>query len=266
MENIQNVQNLQNFLSMMLLMSDDLIKSKVFQIPNTDKELIRNMENLFNTKTKSGYDVYGILIKTKNTNKLNKLIIYSHGTGNDIYNVHHLLKDFSDKYGVDIVCYDYPGYGLVSAEKMNEEGCYECHEAVVDYVINVMSIPKNEIILMGQSLGTGVTADYVSKHDWEKPVILVSGYKSIPRIIVDNEIVDTLKNQYQFNTMSKLDKVKCHIIMVHGDVDALIPVSHAHEMKKMRPDITLEIVQGAGHVDVIDKIDENKVRQIFDMF
>lgn len=252
---------------MMLLMSDDLIKSKVFQVPNTDKKLIQEMKNLFSVKTKSNFDVYGTLIKSDNEHKSIKTVIYSHGTGNDIYNVFHLLKAFSDKFGVDLICYDYPGYGLVSAEKMDEEGCYECHEAVINYAINDLKIDKENIILVGQSLGTGVVVDYISNNPWNNLVILLSPYKSIPRIILDDNFADNLADsikKYQFNSLNKINKATCPIKIFHGDKDELIPINHAKDLyeKITNKSHQLEIINNAGHTDVMFKIDDDTIKSL----
>lgn len=41
------------------------------------------------------------------------------------------------------------------------------------------------ILLVDQSLGICVVIDYISKNKWTKPVILISPYKSILKIITD---------------------------------------------------------------------------------
>lgn len=248
------------------LLSDEQLKKTIFRIPDTDKKLIENMDNLFNIKTDSNTDVSGIIIKSKNSIILNKCIIYSHGTGNDIYNIYEHIQSFSDEYGVNVICYDYPGFGLTTSNNnIDENGCYECHEAIVKYATNELNIDKNDLILIGQSLGTGVVVDYISKekNEWNNLVILLSPYKSIPRIVLDSNMIDNL-TKYQFNSFTKIDKAKCPIKIFHGKLDDFILPYHSKDLFEKISDKShnVEIVDDAGHTDLLFKIDKNIIRSL----
>ena len=49
----------------------------------------------------------------------------------------------------------------------------------IDYATDIQDIEPVNIILMAESLGTGVAIDYVANYDWYAPIILISPYKSI---------------------------------------------------------------------------------------
>ena len=63
-----------------------------------------------------------------------------------------------------VVAFDYQGYGLSEGEP-SESACYQDLACVVDYVNRALLTPNRNIYLVGQSLGTGVVIDYVSKRD-----------------------------------------------------------------------------------------------------
>ena len=64
------------------------------------------------------------------------------------------LRELSDVLHVNILAYDYTGYGL-NENKPSEEDCFADIEAAFDYAIDILGIPEKEIVLWGRSLGSG---------------------------------------------------------------------------------------------------------------
>jgi pimeloyl-ACP methyl ester carboxylesterase len=54
---------------------------------------------------------------------------------------------------------------------------------------------------------------------------------------------------------TKVKKVQAATLVVHGDLDRLIPVSAAHDLVRRRPDWTLEVLKGVGHVPMMETPD-----------
>ena len=50
-----------------------------------------------------------------------------------------------------------------------------------------------------------------------------------------------------FNAYDRLDRIKCPVMIVHGDQDVLLPVENAHIIKSRIPQAELYIIPGAGH-------------------
>lgn len=245
---------------------DRRMKQLVFQPPKTEYRDILKLNttrsNLFNTQIKE-IVVCGVHIKPI-IRKLNKCIIMSHGNGCDIYTCSPYLYNLSDKYGIDVICYDYPEYGLTTGTP-TEHTCTQCLESVVHYVQNKLNISSKNIILYGQSLGTGVTIDYLSKHhSWKQPVILVSPYKSIPKVVIDYSITDYTFNKYTFNSLSKIENIKCPIKIFHGMLDDLIHVDHSkHLYEKLRnKKYKLSLISNADHNNILNKIDDKEILEI----
>src|SRR5207237_1298732 len=107
---------------------------------------------------------------------------------------------------------------------IHENLCYRSHEIVVDYVKN-LDVNDDNIYLIGQSLGTGIVVDYAHKTKWKSDITLISPYLSIPRIMINNDIVDTMVAKYQFNSLKKIKKIEAGINIIHGDKDDLIHYS-----------------------------------------
>jgi pimeloyl-ACP methyl ester carboxylesterase len=185
-------------------------------------------------------------------NHPNKVIIFSHGNSSNIYTKAPYLKRLSDLLCINIICYDYPSYGDTNGLP-TEKNCVECLNIVIEDTLNYY---KN-IILVGQSLGTGIVIDYVSNHKWLSPILLISPYKSIPRVITDNSIADSFTSQHCYQSIDKISNAICPIKIVHGEKDTLIPMSHANDLyilvanKQFLP----TFIPDTGHNDILGKID-----------
>jgi pimeloyl-ACP methyl ester carboxylesterase len=209
---------------------DDAITYLLFQAPdNSDWDI----ENL---KRKSGYslkniDGISILEIQPTVKRSNKLIIFSHGNASDIYDMSIYLEKLSNSLGATVVCYDYPGYGL-SMGRASEEGCNNAITITVNHYLN--SFLQSNIILVGQSLGTGVVTSFITTNKWNTPVILISPYKSIPRVIYDIPTECSFKHN-TFGTVYKLHKITCPVKIFHGKADEVINCSHSEYIYKNLP-------------------------------
>jgi pimeloyl-ACP methyl ester carboxylesterase len=54
---------------------------------------------------------------------------------------------------------------------------------------------------------------------------------------------------------ARMKKVEAPTLVVHGELDRLIPVSVARDLVRRRPDWTLEIIEGVGHVPMMETPD-----------
>jgi pimeloyl-ACP methyl ester carboxylesterase len=54
---------------------------------------------------------------------------------------------------------------------------------------------------------------------------------------------------------ARLKKVEAPTLVVHGDLDRLIPLSAVRELVRRRPDWTLEVIEGVGHVPMMETPD-----------
>ena len=54
---------------------------------------------------------------------------------------------------------------------------------------------------------------------------------------------------------ARMKKVEAPTLVVHGELDRLIPVAAARELVRRRPDWTLEILEGVGHVPMMETPD-----------
>jgi hypothetical protein len=100
-------------------------------------------------------------------------ILYSHGNAEDLGMLSSYLADLSKILHVNILAYDYTGYGYSnrhlakhskSMEKLpSEQHCYADICAAYDYLIRLRGIPPRHIILFGRSIGSGPSCYLATK-------------------------------------------------------------------------------------------------------
>lgn len=224
--------------------SSSSINSLVFPIPEHNPE---NYDNSFSVY--EGISYY----ETKRDS--DKIIIFSHGNGSDIYQMRSYVDYLSSKLNIKVVCYDYPGYGF-SENEPGEEAC-----------VNALKIMyrkywRHQIILMGHSLGTGVTINCVIKHGMSPDsIILISPYKSIPRVVSDTQNFENLAlllGTPSFNIISNIEDIRCPIKIFHGTHDGVISLDHSkdiYEKIKHKKGNDFVIMDDTGHNDILFKID-----------
>lgn len=239
--------------------------NKVFHPPKVnqfDKNLYSNKHNYCITTSKNGNKITYFEFKP-NDNKKNKFIIWSHGDATTAFKKYEYFENLSKLINCTIIVYDYQGYGL-SDGTCNEQNCCQDIKSIVEHIKIKYNIGNNNIYLIGKSLGTGIVVDYISKNNWQNPVILISPYKSILGVKFPN-LANYLGFMNMFNSISKIKKIKCPIQIIHGTDDKLIDISHGKEIyeKLLNKEFQPIWMEGYGHNGV--PLDHNLLINIFDL-
>lgn len=115
-------------------------------------------------------------------------LLFSHGNAEDLNTSFMWMKRLSRDLKVNIISYDYPGYGE-SAGAPSEEKCYASISAVYGYLTQEGGISPHQICLYGRSLGSGPSCYLAEKTSKEgKPIaglILHSPFSSVYRVVLD---------------------------------------------------------------------------------
>ena len=193
----------------------------------------------------------------------NKCIVFSHGNAGCNYGYSSFLIQLSNALDATVVGYDYQGYSN-SEGTYSEGNCYADLEATVEWTKSRFGALPSQIFLMGQSLGTGITADYAANHVWLTPIILISPYKSIINVVCNDAITFTSSSLNAFETKKKLPLIECPIKIFHGLNDEVIDVSHSRSLfenmknKKYAP----TYIPNCGHNDILNKMDCELISEI----
>ena len=203
-------------------------------------------------------DVYRVPIVWNNPKRVKgKTIIFSHGNGCDIGSSDVVFKALED-ITVNILMYDYPGYGLCKG-LTSQESCYDVILDVYNHVRNT-GVDVNDIILMGQSIGTGPTVWLAKElqNDNLSAVVLISPYTSAMGVVSPAAAAVTRTSVYIvgdsmdiFDSYRNIQSVSCPVKIIHGTEDRVINFSHAQELQSVANlQMPLAAIEGAGHNDL----------------
>ncbi|KAM3211100.1 hypothetical protein ACQJBY_064740 [Aegilops geniculata] len=174
-------------------------------------------------------------------------LLYSHGNAADLAQLYDLFVQLKVNLKVNLMGYDYSGYGA-STGKPSEENTYADIEAVYQCLETEYGISQEELILYGQSVGSGPTLHLASRLPRLRGVVLHSAILSGLRVVCHVNFTfcfDIYKN------VKKIKKVKCPVLVIHGTDDDVVNWSHGNELWKLaREPYDPLWIKGGGHCNL----------------
>lgn len=171
-------------------------------------------------------------------------ILWSHGNAEDIGQLTDVFEALN-KLGYGILAYDYPGYGLTSG-KPTESTCYKAADTAYNHLIKNLNIAKKNIIILGQSVGTGPST-YLAENYQPTAIILISPFTSVYRAGIKYPIYP----RDRFPNIKRIKNIKSPILFIHGETDEVIPHKHSEQLIAKHPgENQLLTVPRTGHNDI----------------
>lgn len=179
-----------------------------------------------------------------------KTVLLSHGIGGNVSSRVDLIHLFLEA-DTSVFIYDYQGYGrssgTASLRNINDDGM-----AAYEWLRQEKGIDPKNIVLAGESLGTGVTCNLARKVQ-AAAMILQSPFVSLAKRCA--EVVpfllshrDWLQPARGLSNEDALEHPHPPVLIVHGDEDKTIPVSHAIDLYNKAVGLKeLLVIEGAGH-------------------
>lgn len=81
--------------------------------------------------------------------------------------------------GLGFNAIEFPGYGLAHDGAPSEASLWAAAESALSYLENHLKVSREQIVLEGRSLGTGVSTE-MARRGWGARLVLISPYTSIP--------------------------------------------------------------------------------------
>ena len=150
-----------------------------------------------------------------------KTILFLHGNAGSLENRIHKINHFKD-ININFLLVAWRGFNG-NKGKPTERGLYEDARSAVKW-LNSKGISENNIIIYGESLGTGVATEIAQNKNFAG-IILESPFTSM---------VDTGKTKYpylpvkfllkdKYESDKKIKNIKSPILIMHGKVDNIVP-------------------------------------------
>ena len=150
----------------------------------------------------------------------------------------------------DLVMFDYRGFGKSTGHIQSEAQLHADVQAVWAQI--EPRYRGRHVIIFGRSLGTGLAAELATQVQPDL-LMLASPYVSMVALAGQHyPWVPSAVLRYPLRTDEQLGRVHTPIVLLHGERDQLIPISHSRTLQTIAPQARLIVVPGAGHGDLQD--------------
>ncbi|MED6107139.1 hypothetical protein PIB30_011154 [Stylosanthes scabra] len=212
-----------------------------FYIPEVPKK--ENVDVL-KLRTRRGNEIVAVYVKY---HKPTCTMLYSHGNAADLGQMFELFVELSNRLRLNVMGYDYSGYGQ-STGKPTEYNTYADIDAAYKCLKEQYGVKDEQLILYGQSVGSGPTLDLASRLPELRGVVLHSPILSGLRVLYP------VKRTYWFDIYKNIDKigmVKCPVLVIHGTADEVVDVSHGKQLWELCKEKYEPLwVSGGGHCNL----------------
>jgi len=192
-------------------------------------------------------------LRSARQNEDTKTIIYSHGNATDIGAMNFIQAIMAKGLQCNVVMYDYSGYGASGSVAL-EENTYRDIKLVYNFTKEHIASNADEkkIIIYGQSVGSGPSCYLCAKKPNVGGLILHSPFMSGMRVLTPSRLLACLDI---FPNIDRIKRVKCPVMIIHGELDEEVPISHGKTLHRaVQKDFRRPPwwVPGRGHNDVTD--------------
>jgi pimeloyl-ACP methyl ester carboxylesterase len=166
------------------------------------------------------------------------------------------FNDFLSGIGSNFLVFDYRGFGR-NAGTPTEEGTYTDAAAALGWLYQSGGVDPSSIFYYGFSLGTGIASELALR---EPPsgLILRAPFTSVRGLALDR--FDRLRWAFRaapwlpltnFNTLSKISRLACPLLVMHGDADRTVPEYMGKQVFDAAPEPKTYVrFPNSGHSDV----------------
>ena len=163
----------------------------------------------------------------KDLSRFKTLLIF-HGNAGDLSNRIYKLNELN-KLKLNILLISWRGFSGNNGSP-TEKNLYKDAEASIKW-LNKKNIKNDQIILYGESLGTGVAVEMAKRKNFNS-VILESPFTSIENSakIYYPYLPVKLLLKDRYDSISKINTINSPILIMHGEKDDIVPFSMGKEL------------------------------------
>jgi len=150
-----------------------------------------------------------------------KTLVFFHGNAGNLLNRVHKINEL-EKLDINILLTSWRGFSG-NKGKPTEQNLYSDANKIIKW-LGAQEVNYKDIILYGESLGTGVAIELASKNNYGG-IILESPFTSIKdaaKIYYPYLPVNLLLKD-RYDSKSKIKDIKTPILIMHGKMDKIVP-------------------------------------------
>ncbi|HTO03596.1 MAG TPA: alpha/beta hydrolase [Opitutus sp.] len=151
-----------------------------------------------------------------------------HGNAEALDDILPRLNELRE-FGFSVFALEYPGYGT-SEGTPTEAEIYRSLDAGLKYLHERLKVRPEDLVVHGRSLGGGPAVELASREN-VAGLILESAFVSAYRVMTRWSLLPGDK----FNNLSKMPRVSCPVLVIHGREDRVVPFRHGQRLFASAP-------------------------------
>lgn len=170
--------------------------------------------------------------------------IFFHGNGDSLLGSVAATAALA-RAGHGLLLPEYRGYGGNTGSP-SETGLYADARAAAAF-LNTSGIADSSIIAIGNSLGSGPATQIAAERSLAG-LVIVSGFTSLPQVAAQKfglPLGVLIHDRY--DNAAKVVALTMPILILHGDTDRVIPVSHGRALSQARQGTAYQEFANRGH-------------------
>ncbi len=177
-------------------------------------------------------------------------LVHFHGNGEDLAGQAWLVQAMH-RAGIGAYAVEYPGYGWAKGQSLGEDAIYAAAQIALDHLRTKLGVPRDAVVLQGQSLGTGVAAE-MARRGYGAKLVLVSPFTSMVEMaaLVAPFLPVRWLVRDRYETLRKAPALDLPALVIHGTSDEVIPYEMGRRIAETLPRAELVTLPNCHHGDV----------------
>lgn len=176
-------------------------------------------------------------------------VLHFHGNGEQLADLIALGRAVRAR-GLGFFAMEYPGYGL-AAGSPSEAANYLAAEAALSHLREQHGIATDDVVLQGQSLGTGIAIE-MAHRGYGRRLVLISPYTSM--VAMGKLTLPIFPNEWlvhdRYLNAEKAPELTRPALVIHGTDDEVIPAHMGQRIAELLPNARWLSVAGGRHNDL----------------
>ena len=209
--------------------------------------------------TRDGETVSVWRVQAKGTPRRQVILLF-HGNAESLSSIVSIQRWFAS-LGFTSYAVEYRGYAGNTGFP-SEQGIYLDSEAAMDLLVKNENITAQDVVIFGNSIGSGPAA-YTAQKYGVGTLVLVAPYTSLTDIVRDLPFFGYLHPflWYRFPVQEYTAKLtNTCVVAAHGKLDSTIDYHHSEELNRSyrgTRSYTLILSDGAGHNDIFGAVSDD---------
>lgn len=218
-------------------------------LPSDHAFIFKNKFQEFFFKVDDKTSLNGLLFRADSSKGL---IFYLHGNAGSIDSWGN-IADVYLQNNYDFFIVDYRGYGKSQGNISSEKQLHSDVQIVYDSLKK--SYKEKDIVIIGNSLGTGLAAKLASTNNPRLLILTAPYYSMVDLAHQYIKLMPSFLIRYKLRTDECITQVKCPIVIFHGNQDEVIYVGSSEKLKKLfKEGDQLIILEGQAHNGINENV------------